>query len=52
MFLALGPDIRPNYTASNVYNQRDICGTVARMLGFPVIYSEGVVIEEIFEDSP
>lgn len=50
MFLALGPNIKANYTTDNTYDQRDICDTVARILDFPVGYSQGTVIEEIFEE--
>jgi hypothetical protein len=50
LFLALGPDIKRGYVtpADDVYTQRDLCNTIARILGFPVEHSEGRVIEEIF----
>jgi hypothetical protein len=37
-------------SAGAVYTQRDICNTVARILDFPVAFSQGVVIEEIFRN--
>lgn len=48
MFLALGPDIKPGYTATATYRQRDICNMVGRIFDFPVVYSDGVPIDEIF----
>ncbi|MDH3216338.1 MAG: alkaline phosphatase family protein [Candidatus Krumholzibacteria bacterium] len=52
MFMALGPEIKAAYTASDDYDQRDICNTVAEILELSVLHSEGRVIEEIFKAAP
>lgn len=50
MFLALGPTIKSNYSADGIYGQRDVCNTIASILGFSAVLSEGIVIDEIFEN--
>jgi hypothetical protein len=50
-FLALGPDIEPGVRSPQLRNQRDICTTVAELLGFPAPFSEGTVLDELLRDT-
>lgn len=52
IFLALGPDIRPDVVSSGLFTQRDLCKTVGQILNFPVPHAEGTVIQDIFQFSP
>jgi hypothetical protein len=52
IFMALGPDINAGLAESTPYSQRDVCDTVGDILGIPVPYAEGDVIEEIFDTTP
>lgn len=47
--LALGPNIRADYTVSTLYTQRDLCTTAGTILGVPTPYSNGYTISELFE---
>ncbi len=48
VFLALGPNIRPNFDATNMYTQRDVCTTAGSLLNIPTPQSSGVRMDEIF----
>lgn len=50
-FLALGPGIKENYvvTGPRAYTQRDLCRTVAHILGIPTPMADGVVMQEILQ---
>lgn len=47
-FFALGPEFKKNYTLDAKYEQIDIPATIAKILNFPTIKTEGRVIKEIF----
>jgi hypothetical protein len=47
--LVLGPDIRRNYTVTNLYTQRDVCTTVGHLLGVPTPMAQGYLMGEMFE---
>jgi hypothetical protein len=47
-FVAIGPDFQGGSVGTQLRNQRDICTTVAELLGFSVPYSEGNILDEIF----
>jgi hypothetical protein len=47
--LALGPDIRQDYTVSNIFVQRDIGVTAAAVLGIPAPQAEGYYMQDMFE---
>jgi len=47
--LALGPDIRQDYTVSNIFTQRDIGVTAAAVLGIPAPQAEGYYMQDMFE---
>ncbi len=49
IFLALGPNVRPDFEVTNLYTQRDLCTTVGRILGVPTPKTNGFMMEEIFE---
>ena len=51
VFLALGPDVRAGHIVDSIYtyNQRDVCATVAQLLGITAPQSDGNVMDEIFE---
>jgi hypothetical protein len=48
IFLALGPNIRPDFEVTNLYTQRDICTTVGALLGVATPQSDGFPINEIY----
>ena len=48
IFLALGPNVRPNFEVTNLYTQRDVCTTVGRLLGIPTPQTNGFMMSEIF----
>ena len=48
IFLALGPNIRPDFEVTNLYTQRDICTTVGALLGVATPQSDGFMMNEIF----
>jgi hypothetical protein len=49
MCLALGPDVRQDYTVSSTFTQRDICVTAAEIFGIPSPSAEGYYILDMFE---
>jgi predicted AlkP superfamily pyrophosphatase or phosphodiesterase len=48
-FLALGPDLKKNYTFDKPYDQIDIANTIAELMGFKMPESKGKVIADIFK---
>lgn len=46
--IALGPDFKRNVVLQNKYEQIDISSTIAQMLHFDMITSEGVVMQDLF----
>jgi hypothetical protein len=48
IFLALGPDVRPDYEVTNLYTQRDVCTTIGRLLGVQTPQTNGFMMSEIF----
>jgi hypothetical protein len=52
IFLALGPTIRAGYEVTAPFDQRDLCRTVASLLGIPTPYAAGLFMLPIFEPPP
>lgn len=52
IFLALGPDIRPDHASGAIFTQRDLCRTVGQILQFPTPHADGTVIHDIFQLAP
>ncbi|MFH0820126.1 MAG: sulfatase-like hydrolase/transferase [bacterium] len=50
IFLALGPDIRKNYTVDTFRQQIDTAPTVGALLGFKTPYADGEVMSEMLTD--
>lgn len=46
--IALGPDFKRNVVLENKYDQIDISATIAQMLHFDMITSEGIVMKDLF----
>jgi len=46
--IALGPDFKRNVVLENKYEQIDISATIAQMLHFDMITSEGIVMKDLF----
>ena len=46
--IALGPDFKRNVVLENNYEQIDISATIAQMLHFDMITSEGIVMKDLF----
>jgi len=47
-FFAIGPDFKKGMNLNNMYEQIDISQTVARMLNFPMPFSAGKVMKDLF----
>lgn len=47
-FFALSPDFKQNAVVSTAYSQIDISATVAYLMGFPMRYSKGKVMWDLF----
>ncbi len=48
MFLALGPDIKPNNIVEGLRIQVDIAPTIGYLLNFPTPFAEGFILDEMF----
>lgn len=50
-FLAIGPDFKKNAMLStNIYDQRDISKTVAKLMGFEMPFGDGKVMTDLFKN--